>query len=94
MPCLEVTYPAGAIDEGTRKGLAESLLVAALCELELFAEVDNLGVVSRLLSSQVVEPPHRFVERLPELAGACGWLAQGLVDQPLNVGGKRVRLVH
>ena len=25
MPCLEVTYPAGAIDEGTREGLAESL---------------------------------------------------------------------
>ena len=25
MPCLEVTYPAGAIDKGTRESLAESL---------------------------------------------------------------------
>ena len=55
------------------------------------AQVRDLGVVSRLLSSQVVESPHRFVERLPVRPGACGRLAQGLVDQPLDVGGEACR---
>jgi hypothetical protein len=51
------------------ESLTESLSVAPLGELELLAQVSNLGVVLRLLSDPLVEPLHGSVERLPVLPG-------------------------
>jgi hypothetical protein len=67
-----------------REGIdAPSELVALLGEAELHAETD-LGVAGSLLHASVVEPLHRFTQRLPTLTGACRWLAQRLVDKTVQ----------